>query len=169
MVPTGDGLTGQRGGGRTGGCWEAQGDWRRRAGPGRGWAWVGRPGAELAHARQECLRGGSFVLLHLTLSLSQGHEARARLLSLEGLNPGGKGVGATSFGQGCVIAPIISSPLAGLQGPRKPVEGPENPGHYYLLSFVCAASAHRPVMLGFGHVGAAPPLKEGDLNIPWHT
>lgn len=72
MVPTGDGLTWTERVRQAGGCWEAQGDWRRRAGPGRGWA-LGRGDlSELTHARQECLRGGSFVLLHLTLSLSPG-------------------------------------------------------------------------------------------------
>lgn len=61
---------------QAGGCWEAQGDWRRRAGPGRGWALGRGDPSELAHARQECLRGGSFVLLHLTLSLSPGSRGQ---------------------------------------------------------------------------------------------
>lgn len=72
MVPTGDDLTWTERVRWAGGCWEAQGDSGRRAGPGRGWALSRGDPSKLAHARQECLRGGSFVLLHLTLSLSPG-------------------------------------------------------------------------------------------------
>lgn len=121
MVPTGNGLTWTERVRLAGGCWEAQGDWRRRAGPGRGWALGRGDPSELAHARQECLRGGE-TSLDSSVCL-QGHEARASPPVPEGTEP------RPGFGE----PPSSALSLAGLQGPRSLWKVSENPRHYYLL------------------------------------